>query len=79
MFSIGTVNEVTLAIGASVPTTNDEPVVVCGVVVVVDTVDPLPQPAINNAAAASETIVMDTQFSCVLKFMLDASHSQLFL
>jgi hypothetical protein len=75
MFSMGTVNEVTLATGASVPTTNDDPVTVCGLVVDVGDVDPL-QPAINNVAAASESTAMGTLLPCVLKFISDASHSQ---
>ena len=54
MLSIGTVNEVTLAVvtGASVPTTKDEPVI--GVDELVTVLELLPQPAANNATAARE-------------------------
>jgi hypothetical protein len=69
-----TANEVTAAIGASVPTTNDEPVTVCGLVVAVG-VDPL-QPAISSAAAVSESTAIGKRLPCVLKSIQDASHSQ---
>jgi hypothetical protein len=58
MLSTGTVNDNTLASGASVPTTNAGPVSVVSVPVPVEldtTEPPLPQPAISNAAAANET------------------------
>src|SRR5271166_4953953 len=67
----GTTNETTLAMGASVPTTNAGPVTVCefGLLIVLL----LPQPVASKTAAANEAIAMGKCLPCVLKFMSDAS------
>jgi hypothetical protein len=74
-FVIGTENETTLAMGASVPTTKDDPVVAGSGWIVV--VDPLLQPATSSAVAASEINAMGKHLPCVLESISDASHSQL--
>jgi hypothetical protein len=66
MLSTGTVNETTLATGASVPTTNAGPDSVVRVPVPVELVKALVQPAINNAAAVNETNAIGKDLTSVL-------------
>jgi hypothetical protein len=66
MLSTGTVNETTLAIGASVPTTNDGPVCVAAVIGKVPFI-PLVQPATTSAAAVRHTSAIGKDFKCVLE------------
>jgi hypothetical protein len=68
----GTTNETTLAMGASVPTTNAEPVTAGGVTGLLTTLL-LPQLVANTAAAAKDTNAMSECLPCVLKFILEAS------
>src|SRR5579871_5617831 len=52
---ICTLKEMTLAIGASVPTTKDEPVTVCVLLVGVEEVELLPQPVARRVATVNAT------------------------
>jgi hypothetical protein len=73
--SICTVKETTLAMGASVPVTNDAPVSVEVVVVVVEFMPaPVLQPANTSAAlAAATTRVADKKFTSLFGFISAAS------
>jgi hypothetical protein len=69
ILSICTENETTLAIGASVPTTNDDPCCTVGVTGPDPVVPPPPQPAITNAAAMLATTPTGKDLKSLLEFI----------
>jgi hypothetical protein len=78
MLSTCTENEVTLAIGASVPTTKAAPVGPVGVVgVVVELLAVMPplQPTVSNAAVVRKKLAIEKDLPKTLGYISHTSHS----